>query len=199
VDHIEQPDVMVFDLDPGPGIGMSCVVETAFALRDLLSGEGWESWPKLTGGKGIHVMVPIIGRNLSHDDTHRYSRSLAERLAARQPDQLTTSAALSAREGRLFIDYLRNGRGTTAVAAFSPRARRGFPIAAPTTWDALRAGIRPDEYSLARPWASPPRRQIRASTHPQRAVAISATERPRTVVIGRRSPRRAKSASREKN
>ena len=195
VDHLEQPDVMVFDLDPGPGIGMSRVVETACALRDLLSDEGWESWPKLTGGKGIHVMVPIIGRNLSHDDTHRYSRSLAERLAARQPDQLTTSAALSAREGRLFIDYLRNGRGTTAVAAFSPRARRGFPIAAPTTWDALRAGIRPDEYSLARPWASPPQRRIRASTTPQRAVTTPATDRPRPVVAGRRTPRRAKPAA----
>lgn len=151
IDDLEHPDVMVFDLDPGPGVGMSLVTETAFALRDLLEQEGYSSWLKLTGGKGVHVMVPIEAGSLSHDDTHRISRSLAERLTRRQPHRLITSASLSARERRLSIDYLRNGRGTTAVGTFSPRARRGFPIAAPITWEELGKGIRPDAYSLARP------------------------------------------------
>jgi len=99
-------------------------------------------------------MVPIDLGTLSHDQTHRISRLFAERLARKQPDRLTTSASLSARDRRLFIDYLRNGRGTTAVGTFSPRAHRGFPIAAPTTGEELSEGIRPDAYSMARPWSN---------------------------------------------
>jgi bifunctional non-homologous end joining protein LigD len=163
VDNLEHPDLMVFYLDPGPGIGTSFVVEIALGLRDLLIDEGLESWPKLTGGKGVHIMVPIGPRKMSHDEAHRYSRTLADRIAATQPDRLTTSAALSARDRRLFIDYLRNGRGTTAVATFSTRARRGFPIAAPATWEALELGIRPDAYALTRLWSTPPMQTVRAS------------------------------------
>jgi|KBSSwiStaDraftv2_1062776.scaffolds.fasta_scaffold03000_6 bifunctional non-homologous end joining protein LigD len=162
IDDLEHPDAMVFDLDPGSGVGMSLVTETALALRDLLEQSGYSSWPKLTGGKGIHVMVPIEAGTLSHDETHRISRSLAERLAQTQPDRLTTSASLSARDGRLFIDYLRNGRGTTAVGTFSPRARRGFPIAAPITWEELSQGVRPDAYSMTRPWPKNASRAARA-------------------------------------
>jgi len=77
IDDLEHPDAMVFDLDPGSGVGMSLVTETALALRDLLEQSGYSSWPKLTGGKGIHVMVPIEAGTLSHDETHRISRSLA--------------------------------------------------------------------------------------------------------------------------
>jgi bifunctional non-homologous end joining protein LigD len=163
VDDIEHADQMVFDLDPGPGIGMGFVVEIAVALRELLSREGLDSWPKLTGGKGVHVMVPLRERKLAHDESRHFSRMLAEQVAARQPDRLTTSAALTARDGRLFIDYLRNGRGTTAVATYSPRARRGFPIAAPTTWSALERGIRPDAFTLSRPWSKAPPPTARAS------------------------------------
>jgi len=163
VDDLEHPDVMVFDLDPGPGVGTSLVIETAMALRELLNKEGFDSWPKLTGGKGVHVMAPLVTRKMSHDETHRYSRSLAEQVSRRQPNRLTTSAALPARDGRLFIDYLRNGRGTTAVATYSPRARRGCPIAAPTSWQALERGIRPDAYTLARPWSKAPAPLARAS------------------------------------
>ena len=106
--------------------------ETAFRLRDLLKTEGHHSWPKLTGGKGVHVMVPIE-RGTTHDQAHADCKRLAERLAVTEPDRYTTSAALAKRPGRLFIDYLRNGRGTTAIGTYSPRARPGFPIAAPIT------------------------------------------------------------------
>ena len=164
IDDLEHPDSMVFDLDPGPGVGSGFVIETALELRDLLTAEGLDSWPKLTGGKGVHVMVPIEARALTHDDAHRYSRNVAERMVSLHPDRLTTSASLSARDGRLFIDYLRNGRGTTAVATFSPRARRGFPIAAPTTWQELGQGLRPDAYSIARPWSSNSARLTRATS-----------------------------------
>jgi bifunctional non-homologous end joining protein LigD len=151
VDHLEHPDVLVFDLDPGPGIEWEFVTDTAALLRDLLQSEGLESWPKLTGGKGVHIMVPL-DRRMTHDEAHRYSRTLAERLAATAPNRYTTTAASAERERRLFLDYLRNGRGTTAVATYSPRARPGFPIAAPTSWKALEAGIAPDAFTLAQPF-----------------------------------------------
>jgi bifunctional non-homologous end joining protein LigD len=109
------------------------VVETAFRLRDLLVQEGLDSWPKTTGGKGLHIMVPIKAE-MAWNTAHEYTREIAELLAATAPGKYTTSAAFSARPGKLFIDYLRNGRGTTTVGAYSPRARPGFPVAAPVTW-----------------------------------------------------------------
>jgi bifunctional non-homologous end joining protein LigD len=94
-------------------------------LRGLLKSEGHNnSWPKLTGGKGVHVMVPIE-QSMTHDEAHAYCKRLAWRLAATDPDRYTTSAALAKRPGRLFIDYLRNGGGTTAIGTYSPRARFG--------------------------------------------------------------------------
>jgi bifunctional non-homologous end joining protein LigD len=163
VDDIEHPDLMVFDLDPGPGVPWSFVSETALYIREVLQGEGLDSWPKLTGGKGVHLMVPLTGHQMTHDEVHRYSRTLAHRMVAREPNRYTTSAALVERDRRLFIDYLRNGRGTTAVATYSPRARAGFPIAAPTTWNALKRDIRPDDYTIYRPFAQPGARKTRAS------------------------------------
>jgi bifunctional non-homologous end joining protein LigD len=147
VDDIERADTMVIDLDPGSGIEGSFIVDTALTLRELLHQEGFECWPKLTGGKGIHVMIPLE-TPISHDASHRRSREIAEHLASLDPDRLTLSAAFAARRGRLFIDYLRNGRGTTAVGTFSPRARPTHPIAAPTTWEAIAAGIRPDRFTM---------------------------------------------------
>ena len=176
VDDLEHPDLMVFDLDPGPGVGFGFVVETANAVRELLSAEGIDSWPKLSGGKGIHVMATIAERGLSHDRARQYSRRLAEKIAALQPHRLTTSSALSAREGRVFIDYLRNGCGTTAVATYSPRARRGFPIAAPTSWQALEQGIRPDVFTILRPWSKVSPRTARASL--RRAAIVTKPQIP---------------------
>jgi bifunctional non-homologous end joining protein LigD len=140
VDDIEHPDRLVFDLDPGEGIEWDFVVESAFALRDLLESDGIESWPKLTGGKGVHVMAPIE-RGMSHDEARRRARLFAAALA-RTDRRYTLSARSAARSGRLFIDYLRNGRGTTAIGTYSPRARPGFPIAAPATWRQLEKGFR---------------------------------------------------------
>jgi bifunctional non-homologous end joining protein LigD len=152
VDDIEHADTMVFDLDPGPGLPWSFIVDTAFTLRELLEqSEFSHSWPKLTGGKGLHVMVPLTTA-VTHDAAHRESRAIAEHLASLDPDRYTVSAALSAREGRLFIDYLRNGRGTTAVGTYSPRARAPGTIAAPVQWNALEhSSIRPDRYTMESP------------------------------------------------
>jgi bifunctional non-homologous end joining protein LigD len=150
VDDIEHPDVLVFDLDAGEGVSYDFVRDTALTLRGMLEDEGFEPWPKLTGGKGLHLMVPIAPE-LDWDSAHAYCKDIAERLAATAPERYTTSAALAARNGRLFIDYLRNGRGTTAIGTYSPRARPGFPIAAPVAWRDVERGVRPDAFTLARP------------------------------------------------
>ncbi len=156
VDDFEHADRLVFDLDPGQGITWEFVIETAVKLRRRLEAEGFETWPKTTGGKGLHVMVPLR-RKLTHDAAHAEARRLAESFAKGEP-RYVTSAALSKRPGRLFIDYLRNGRGTTAIGAYSPRVRQGFPVAAPVTWKDVEHGIRPDAYTMASPPHSAPKR-----------------------------------------
>jgi bifunctional non-homologous end joining protein LigD len=118
VDDIEHPDTLVFDLDPGEGVQWQFVVETAFWLRELLAAEGLDCWRKTTGGKGLQVMVPITPE-MAWDAAHDYTRQIAERLSHRAPARYITSAT-TPRAGKLFIDYLRNGRGTTAVGAYSP-------------------------------------------------------------------------------
>jgi bifunctional non-homologous end joining protein LigD len=150
VEDIERPDRLVFDLDPGPGIEWAFVVETALELRKLLEDEGHANWPKLTGGKGLHVMVPVVPR-LSHDQARRYCKKLAQRLERTAPERFTLASAPEQRRGRIYIDYLRNGRGTTAIGVYSPRARQGFPVAAPVTWKEVEAGTAPDAYSMQRP------------------------------------------------
>src|SRR5262249_46330243 len=137
----------VFDLDPGEGIEWAFVRDTALKLHGLLVAEGHESWPKLTGGKGVHVMAPIK-RGMTHDQAHAYCKGLAQRLVATKPDRNTITATLAKRSGRLFIDYLRNGRGTTAIGAYSPRARLGFPIAAPVSWPDIDKGIGPSALTM---------------------------------------------------
>ena len=151
VDDIEHPDRLVFDLDPGTGIDWEFVVETAFKLRDLLQAEGLDSWPKLTGGKGLHLMV-AIERGMTHDAARSYSKGMAQRLAATSPSRYTISSAPAQRNARIYIDYLRNGRGNTAIGAYSPRARPGFPIAAPMSWKQVERGVPPDAFTLDHPF-----------------------------------------------
>jgi bifunctional non-homologous end joining protein LigD len=155
VDDYERADQLVFDLDPGDGVPWEFVIETALAMRRLLEAEGLDSWPKTTGGKGLHVMAPLAKR-MAHDAAHAYAKRLAQRLAAAAIDRYVTVADPARRAGRIFIDYLRNGRGTTAVGTYSPRARPGFPIAAPVTWRQVENGVRPDAYSMQRPFGKAP-------------------------------------------
>jgi bifunctional non-homologous end joining protein LigD len=151
VDDIEHADMLVFDLDPGAGVAWTFVIESALRMRELLAEEGFDAWPKITGGKGLHVMAPLR-RKLTHDAAHAYARRLAQRLAASDPERYVTSASLAQRPGHLFIDYLRNGRGTTAVGAYSPRAREGFPIASPVSWKQVERGIRSDAMTMEDPF-----------------------------------------------
>jgi len=151
VDDIERADRIVIDLDPGEGVEWAFVMETALVLREALRAEGLEPWPKLTGGKGLHLMAPLPHPVL-HDAARQYARSVVQRLVDERPNSYLMSASPAARRGKIFLDYLRNGRGNTAIGAYSPRARPNFPIACPVSWSQVEKGIPPDAVTMRHPF-----------------------------------------------
>ena len=156
VEDFEHADRIVIDLDPGEGVEWQEVADTALELRALLKREGLDPWPKLTGGEGVHLMAPL-DEPMLHDRAHRITRGLCSEFAARNPDRYILSVQ-ARRARRIFLDYLRNGRGTTAVGTYSPRAREGFPIAAPVSWASLEKGIRPNAFTMDSPFRVKQRR-----------------------------------------
>jgi bifunctional non-homologous end joining protein LigD len=164
VEHLEEPDRLVFDLDPGDDVPWGDVVSAARQLREFLRGQGLESFLKTTGGKGLHLVVPIVP-GPGWDDCLAFSRAVADRLASESPRTFTADVAKTERRGRIYLDYLRNLRGSTSVAAFSTRARPGAPVSTPLAWDELGPRIRSDHYTVtnlskrlaslkADPWAA---------------------------------------------
>jgi bifunctional non-homologous end joining protein LigD len=147
-DRLEAPDRVVFDLDPGPGVPWQAVVAAARLVRAALQEVGLESFVKTTGGKGLHVVAPI-NPGPSWSKTLEFTEQVAETLVSETPRALTTTMAKSARHGKIFIDYLRNQRGATSVAAFSTRARPGAPISVPLTWEELGSVRASDQFTIA--------------------------------------------------
>lgn len=147
VDDLERPDIMVFDLDPDPDLAWSEVIRGAKELRGRLRALGLESFPRTTGGKGMHVVVPLKPA-ADWDTVKAFSLVVAEGLARDDPDRFTTNMAKSKRPGKIFIDYLRNGRGANAIASYSTRAHEGAPVAVPLSWNELRTTMPPDGYDL---------------------------------------------------
>jgi bifunctional non-homologous end joining protein LigD len=147
-DDLEKPDLVVFDLDPDAGLKWDRVVEAALALRDKLDAIGMKSWLKTTGGKGLHVVVPIVRRG-DWDSVRGFSLAVVESLARDDPSAYTLDALKVRRKDRIFLDYLRNGRGATAIAAYSTRARPGAPIAMPISWEDLEKGVDPSKFTVA--------------------------------------------------
>jgi len=135
-DRLDRPDTLVMDLDPGPGVPWSDTRGAALTLRDLLGELGLDSWPRATGGKGLHVVAPLVRRS-SWDELAAFARALAEFMAAGAPERFVTRSAKRLREGRIYIDHLRNARNATAIGTFSPRARPGAPVALPLSWSEL--------------------------------------------------------------
>lgn len=133
---IERPDHIVFDLDPGPDVSWKEVVHAARLVRDHLSGLKLESFVKTSGGKGLHVVVPIRP-GPDWEEVKEFASQVASAIAGRQPGKYTAIMSKSKRSGRVFIDYLRNARGATAVAPYSTRARPGAPVSTPLRWDEL--------------------------------------------------------------
>lgn len=147
VDHLEQPDQLVFDLDPGPEVPWRELVPAAQLVRETLRELGLKSWLKTTGGKGLHVVVPITpGPDWS--TCLEFARSLASTLAARHPARYTTKFSKKGRERLILIDYLRNSRTSSAVAPYSVRARATATVSTPMAWDELTARFRPDRWTV---------------------------------------------------
>jgi len=138
VARLEEPDRLVFDLDPGAGVSWSDVVAAARRVREALQASKLESFVKTSGGKGLHIVAPIQG-GADWKRCADFARGVAEALARSEPGAFVASMGKSNRKGRIFLDYLRNVRGGTSVAAYSTRARPGAPVSAPVGWDELDA------------------------------------------------------------
>jgi len=136
IDDIERPDRVVFDLDPDEGLPFARVVDGAGALRAALEAAGLASFALLTGGKGVHVVVPIRRRH-GWPVVAAFAAALAARIAAAAPDRYVATMSKAKRKGRVFIDHFRNGRGATAIAPYSTRARERAPVAWPVGWGEL--------------------------------------------------------------
>jgi bifunctional non-homologous end joining protein LigD len=146
--HLEQPDRLVFDLDPAEDVPWEAVIAAARLLRARLEDGGLQSFVKTTGGKGLHLVVPIA-RGPGWDECLEFSRGMAEELVRDAPEAFVAVMSKARRTGRIYIDYLRNQRGSTSVAAYSTRAKRDAPVSTPLTWDELRPDVESTTYTVA--------------------------------------------------
>jgi bifunctional non-homologous end joining protein LigD len=144
-DAVETPDQIIFDLDPDPGVPLERVREAALTVRDRLAELGFESFLKTSGGKGFHVVMALQPK-ADWAQVKGFARDFAQAIAETEPKLYTATLSKKARKGRIFIDYLRNGRGATAIAPFSTRARAGAAVAMPVSWDDL-GDLAPDAFT----------------------------------------------------
>jgi bifunctional non-homologous end joining protein LigD len=147
LNDLDRPDGLTFDLDPAPDVSWPDVVSGALEVRDRLKQKGLDSFVKTTGGKGLHVYAPLK----PHADwpaAKAFAQKLAASMAADSPARYLATASKEARRGRIFVDYLRNGRGATAVAAYSTRARAEATVSTPLGWDELGPEMRSGRFTV---------------------------------------------------
>jgi bifunctional non-homologous end joining protein LigD len=142
----DKPDWIVLDLDPDAGVPFERVVRAALELRDELAKMKLTSFVKTTGGKGLHVVVPLTPKD-DWDVVGAFARAVAEAMVKRSPHAYVATMSKAARKGKIFIDHLRNARGATAVLPYSPRARAGVPVAMPVSWKEL-PGVDPQAFTV---------------------------------------------------
>ncbi|RYE03667.1 MAG: DNA ligase D [Sphingomonadales bacterium] len=147
VADVEKPDRMVFDLDPDEGLGFEEVKKAAFDIKDHLADIGLTSWPLLSGGKGVHVVVPLAPK-AEWPEVKSFAERFSRALAQAEPDRFTANLKKATRKGKIFLDYLRNQRGSTAVLPYVARAREDAPVAAPVTWSELRDIDSPKRWTI---------------------------------------------------
>ena len=165
-DDVDRPNRLVWDLDPGPDVSWAAVVSAAKLVRRVLDTLGLQSWVKTTGGRGLHVVVPLVPKR-SVSECLDFSRAVSESIARTDPALYTTTFAKAGRTRKILIDYLRNNRTNTSVCAFSPRARPGAVVSMPLDWNDLRE--RPDTWTLL----TVPQRLDRLRRDPWRAYWTS--------------------------
>ena len=160
-DRLEQPDRLIFDLDPDPALPWKQIKEAAETLRDRMSGLGFSAFVKTTGGKGLHVVVPITPKQ-DWEAVKLFTKKVAEDLVREAPQRYTATMSKSKRKGKIYIDYLRNTRTATAVCAFSTRARANAPVSAPVHWHELATDVRGEYFTIR----NVPQRLARQRTDP---------------------------------
>ena len=144
---VERPDRIIWDLDPGPDVGWREVVEAARTVRQLLEVLGLACWVKTTGGKGLHVVVPIRPRR-EWPECLEFARAVATAMVRSDPSRYTITFAKRGRERQILVDYLRNNRTNTSVSAYSTRARPAAPVSVPIAWDELSTRLNPSRFSI---------------------------------------------------
>lgn len=160
-DRLDRPDRLVLDLDPGPEVPHPALIGAVRTVRDLLKEVGLEGFLRTTGGKGFHVVIPI-DRTVGWEVLGECARHIADALVLRDPELFTNRARKKGRAAKVYLDYLRNTRGASAIANFSTRAKEGAPVAMPLEWGELRQDVHPSQFTLEsaavrakrRPWRS---------------------------------------------
>lgn len=146
-DRLDRPDRFILDLDPAPDVAWPMVVEAALLLKTLLEELDLQSFVKTTGGKGLHVVVPIR-RIEGWESIKAFTKAVAEHMVRTIPERFVATMSKQKRKGKIFIDYLRNAEGATAVAAYSTRARRGAPVSVPLAWKELSPELHSDHFTV---------------------------------------------------
>ena len=147
VQDVEHPDILVFDLDPAPDVPLPELLRVARDLHDRLKNLGLESFPRTTGGKGLHIVVPLVPQR-GWEEVKAFCQEVARAQTRDDPRRVTANMAKTKRKGKIFIDYLRNGRGATAISSYSTRARTGAPVAVPIAWSEVTPAMQPDRYNV---------------------------------------------------
>jgi len=144
---LERPDLINMDLDPGPGVSWEEVIEAAREVRERLQKAGLESFVKTSGGKGLHVVAPLKPK-AKWEEVKAFAKGIADSMASDSPTRFVATVTKAKRKGKILIDYLRNGRGATAVAPYSTRARPGAAVSMPLAWEELSPALRADYFTV---------------------------------------------------